>query len=288
MQQIINGLKILFTDPNRLFIYFKNRFIWNMVTYFSNKYKISIVYRHILWFEIFLSGKNNIVEQEVVLKGWFEDYLVDFYKNNLEDSSIMFDVGCNFWLFSLLWGTIIKKWKIYSFDADINMVNLINKSLILNQFNNIQTFNTAISDNNGFINFNIVDDPAYNSIGKVEWHWICQSVHVPAITLDSFIDQNNITKVDFIKMDIEWAELSALKWWEKLLKNLKPVLSIEVWEKNFSYFNYKSSDLILYMQDLWYIVYNYSNSKLTKEIIKSEYTYDNLIFIHKDNSKSFI
>jgi hypothetical protein len=106
--------------------------------------------------------------------------------------------------------------------------------------------------------------------------------------LDSFIETNAITKVDFIKIDIEWAELSALKWWENLLKNLKPVLSIEVWEKNFSYFNYKSIDLIRYMQDIGYVVYNYSNSKLTEEIIKDEYIYDNLIFIHKDSTRVFI
>jgi FkbM family methyltransferase len=83
------------------------------------------------------------------------------------------------------------------------MINLLNKSVTLNQFSNIQTINTAVSDRNGFIDFNIVDDPAYNSIGKVEGHGICQSIKVPAITLDSFIETNAITKVDFIKIDIE-------------------------------------------------------------------------------------
>jgi FkbM family methyltransferase len=288
MQKVINWLKILFTDPKRIFVYFKNMFLWRIVTYFSKKYKLSIVYRHLLWFDIFLSGRNNIVEQEVVLKWWFEDYLVNFYARNFKNDSILLDVWCNFGLFSLLWWSKIKNWYIYSFDADPSMINLINKSISLNKYNNIKTINNAISDKIWSIDFNIVDDPAFNSIAKVEWHKLIKKIKVPATTLDNFVKENNLSKVDFIKMDIEWAELPALKWWERMLKELKPILSIEIWEKNFSYFNYTSNEIMEYMQKLWYIVYNYRNSRLEKEIIKKEYIYDNLIFIHKDNKIAII
>ena len=283
MQKIINWLQILLSDPRRIFEFFKNKILWKIVTYFSMKYKLSIVYRHILWFEIFLSGKNNIVEQEVVLKWWFEDYLVNFYARNLQNDSIFFDIGCNFGLFSLIGWFKIKDWIIYSFDADINMINLIDKSVTLNKYKNISIINTAVSSEDGFIDFNIVDDPAFNSIGKVEGYKLLKKIHIPSIKLDSFIQDKNLSKIDFIKIDIEGAELSALKWWESLLKKFKPILSIEVSEKTFSVFGYSSKDLINYMQSLDYIVYNYRSSILEKEIIQQEYLYDNLIFIHKDS-----
>jgi hypothetical protein len=49
---------------------------------------------------------------------------------------------------------------------------------------------------------------------------------VPAITLDSFVERNNIERVDFIKADIEGAERNMLWGARKILKEFAPKLSI--------------------------------------------------------------
>lgn len=45
-------------------------------------------------------------------------------------------------------------------------------------------------------------------------------------TLDDFVKENNITKIDFIKADIEGAERLMLSGATNVLKTLKPKLSI--------------------------------------------------------------
>lgn len=56
-------------------------------------------------------------------------------------------------------------------------------------------------------------------------------VEILTISLDDFVQQKNISKIDFIKMDIEGAELSALKGAERLLKRFRPKLAISLYHK---------------------------------------------------------
>jgi len=55
------------------------------------------------------------------------------------------------------------------------------------------------------------------------------SIKVNATTIDNFVQENNIKKVDFIKMDIENAEMQALKGGEKTILRDRPQLAISIY-----------------------------------------------------------
>ena len=100
--------------------------------------------------------------------------------------------------------------------------------------------------------------------------------------MDDFVAENKISRIDYIKMDIEWAELNGLKGAINILKNIKPILSIEISDNTYSKFWYCSHDLFKFMKDLWYEIFNYTNWVLKKELVLDKYIYENFIFIHKD------
>ncbi len=52
---------------------------------------------------------------------------------------------------------------------------------------------------------------------------------IKTITIDDFLEQNNITKVDFIKMDIEGTELDALIGTKNALIKYRPKLAISIY-----------------------------------------------------------
>ncbi|MBL8063920.1 MAG: FkbM family methyltransferase [Anaerolineales bacterium] len=58
---------------------------------------------------------------------------------------------------------------------------------------------------------------------------ISDAVYTSTLSIDDLVDQNNLKKVDFIKMDIEGAELQALKGAVSTLKRFKPKLAIAVY-----------------------------------------------------------
>lgn len=54
------------------------------------------------------------------------------------------------------------------------------------------------------------------------------SCEVEVIPLDEYVDEENIRRLDFVKIDVEGYELQALDGMEKSLLNFTPQLSIEV------------------------------------------------------------
>lgn len=54
---------------------------------------------------------------------------------------------------------------------------------------------------------------------------------VKTCSIDSFYKQNNLKTINFIKMDIEGAEVPALKGAKKVIKEFKPKLAISVYHK---------------------------------------------------------
>ena len=50
-----------------------------------------------------------------------------------------------------------------------------------------------------------------------------------AITIDKFVEENNIEKIDYIKMDVEGAERTILEGAIKTIKKFKPHLAIAIY-----------------------------------------------------------
>ena len=65
------------------------------------------------------------------------------------------------------------------------------------------------------------------------------------ISIDEFIVENNVQKIDFIKMDIEGAELNALKGAKQTIINNKPKMALSVYHCPEHLYS-----LMLYINDL--------------------------------------
>jgi FkbM family methyltransferase len=56
-----------------------------------------------------------------------------------------------------------------------------------------------------------------------------QDGEVESLSIDDFVESNGLEKLDFIKMDIEGAEMAALKGAEKSLRKFQPKLAIAIY-----------------------------------------------------------
>jgi UDP-3-O-acyl-N-acetylglucosamine deacetylase len=62
-------------------------------------------------------------------------------------------------------------------------------------------------------------------------HHTATGVKVPLTTVDKLVQELQLDKVDFIKMDIEGAEVKALQGAAETLKRFKPRLSISAYHQ---------------------------------------------------------
>jgi FkbM family methyltransferase len=84
-------------------------------------------------------------------------------------------------------------------------------------------------------------------------------IKVNTQTLDKFIDENNIPKIDLIKIDVEGHEFELLKGAEKTLEKHKPILIIEIEQRHH---NFDISIIIDYIKNFNYECFYFNKSQL--------------------------
>lgn len=100
-------------------------------------------------------------------------------------------------------------------------------NISLNNFKNIVINNIALSDQAGRLYFELPKNQNFGSVSMAK-QASPQSQEVKALTLDEFVDDNAIQKVDLIKIDVEGFEINVLRGAVETIHRHKPVLFIEV------------------------------------------------------------
>jgi hypothetical protein len=66
------------------------------------------------------------------------------------------------------------------------------------------------------------------------------SLTVKSISIDEFIRQKNLPKIDFIKLDIEGAEYECLQGAKEVIKKFKPRIAVCIYHKDEDFINIPS------------------------------------------------
>jgi len=170
------------------------------------------------------------------VKGIHNTFLFEQYRYNQNDiiieaskGDIIFDAGGGLGNSALYFSTKIKNsGRIYTFEFINSNIEILRKNLSLNPNleENIELVKTPLwskSDQELFI----LEDGASSMITLHSLNESSKSIKT--ISIDDFVKRNKISKVDFIKMDIEGAELHALMGAQETLVKFKPKLAISVY-----------------------------------------------------------
>jgi FkbM family methyltransferase len=147
----------------------------------------------------------------------------------LDKNSTIIDVGANNGLYCYYFQEVINCKKIIAFEPIPSLFKKLNI-----WFNNIDFFPYAISDINSITTLNIpyINDIKYETRAKLnsikeKGETKVKKIQIETKTIDSiFLNKKN--KIDFIKIDIEGHELSAIRGASELLKRDNPILMIEI------------------------------------------------------------
>jgi FkbM family methyltransferase len=104
----------------------------------------------------------------------------------------------------------------------------LKKNLILNKRQNVIPLNIAVSNYEGRIKLYMASSSGWHSINPRVARY-GKYIEVPCKTLDNVLKELSISKVDWIKIDVEGAELMVLEGSQETLaqnKNLKIILEV--------------------------------------------------------------
>lgn len=203
----------------------------------------------------------------------------------IEDNDVVFDIGGNYGWYSIHVAKKFPKNKVFSFEPVPKTYSILKENIELNQASNIQPINIGLSNKKGEFVFYCDPELTVNaSLNNVK-----ESINVVEVVckvdcLDQFVTDNKIDKLDFIKCDIEGAELFALLGAKESLKKFKPKLFVEMLRKWSLKFDYHPNDIIEFLRELGYKCFTINNDSLEEILTVTESTIDtNFVFLHTQN-----
>jgi FkbM family methyltransferase len=141
--------------------------------------------------------------------GGFEVAEVEFVLNSLKPGDIFVDIGANGGFYTVMAAKKIQSHgHIYAFEPDQRNLKLLKNNIAVNKITNVTIIDSAVSNEKGTAKFAIARDGALNSLANTNRkdQEIQQWEIVPLTTLDDFVKEFNVSRIDFMKVDAEGAE----------------------------------------------------------------------------------
>lgn len=165
---------------------------------------------------------SKFMQRELFFFGAYEAEDCRMWISLVPDADIIFDVGANIGLYSLLAASTNARSVVHAFEPTPSLSQAIDENLRLNNLNNVVNNRLAVGDTIGdvFLNFSSGtggNNEGMNFVtkGKVE----ASGEATTATTLDQYCQDKGITSIDLMKMDVEGGEYAVLMGAKELLKN---------------------------------------------------------------------
>jgi len=158
-------------------------------------------------------------------------------EKHIPKNGVVIDVGAHAGQFTKLFSKLVPQGRVYAFEPGKYQLSILRKVLAVHGIQNVTVIPEGLSDaeskavlqtpikKSGSIGFGL------SSLGNLAADRKTNSEAVTIGVLDKFIEENNITRVDFIKADIEGWELRMLMGAKKTLEKFKPALMLESCDK---------------------------------------------------------
>lgn len=175
----------------------------------------------------------KLFAHSTVFEYFLQEY--EYHKNNIdfaaEEGDYVIDGGAFVGDTALYFANVVgKKGKVFSFEFVKDNLDIFNKNIELNPHfkDRIKVFENALWSNSQE-NLYMYGVGAGTKVLMEEFPGYLAKI--PSKSIDDLMEEQNIEKMDFIKLDIEGAELACLKGARKTIEKFQPKLAVCIYHK---------------------------------------------------------
>ena len=169
----------------------------------------------------------------LVLADW-EPYVKRIF-NPKEDQTVL-DIGAHIGLYTLRAARAVgPNGKVIAVECDPSNFNILKRNISLNRLNNVILVDCALSDTDGYMNVYLSWDPLLTTtdVKRYKPRRIRRCASIRSMTVDTLLEQLGIHKIDWMKVDVEGAEMRVLRGAVRTIEKSKDLkLIVEISEEN--------------------------------------------------------
>jgi len=222
-----------------------------------------------------------------------ERHDVSFLLSVLEPGMIFFDVGSNAGLFAIGAAKKIGGKGVFAFEPCSSTCELLKRNLLLNRLADVNVVQMALGDSvgEGVLQVNARGKDGLNTLGQAthpDSKLVGQEdVHIT--TVDVFMKDHNIPRVDVLKVDIEGAELMLFRGARDLLERADAPLILY---KGFGFltrgFSYHPVEILWFLESCGYTLFVLNSDTGEISELKPDYQYDSTVVGVKPGHAGFV
>ena len=206
----------------------------------------------------------------------------DMIMKLVNDDDTVFDIGGNMGWYSISLSKTKHNLDIHTFEPIPNTYESLVTNSKLNgvKFN---IYNIGLSDKVQELTFYYYKECSGNASSAImNNHKDNIEIKCQVSTIDDFFSEKNLTKLDFIKCDVEGAELLTFKGGYETIKKHQPIVFTEMLRKWSAKFNYHPNETLELFKSLGYRCFYTVGTTLKELKIMTDDTIEtNFFFLHQ-------
>ncbi len=171
---------------------------------------------------------NTEIGKSLYFNGSFEQNEILFCKNYIPSDGVVIDIGANIGVHSALYSSYARNGLVFSFEpAHDTFLYLLRN---VRNLNNVIPLNMAVSDVTGIRELLVASDNAYSGLKDTKRKDIVCRYNVVSMRLDDILLSIGLTRIDFVKIDVEGLERTVLAGMAGIIEKYRPVIFCEIYQ----------------------------------------------------------
>jgi len=226
------------------------------------------------------------MQSRIFWVGYYSKSIVNYFNSYLQPGMTVIDVGANIGETTLTAAKrVTSTGKVIAFEPVTKIYSILNDNLKRNRLHWVKPVKLGLSENAGSAPIYTSSDQDINSLENIglgtlypveERQTLIETISLSS--LDDYLRENPIDRLDLIKIDIEGAEIPCLFGAQKTIRKFRPQIILETQEETYMAAGYNPNSLMELFTQLDYEIFRLGNNgELHSVSAKSLKNYQNIL-----------
>ena len=173
-----------------------------------------------------IANEVDLISKSLICYGEWAQNELDILKIFINAGDVILDIGAFIGTHTIAFSKFVgKSGKVYSFEANTQIFNILKENKDLNSLDNVYVLNRVVSDECGKANIAMINIATNDNLGAIEFQENNSTDSFEIIKTS--IDSLELPKISFIKIDVEGMEPTVLKGAYNKIKSDHPIIFLE-------------------------------------------------------------